>query len=102
MNNQFSTLSIACNALKEMGYTANFTGLESKQISIEEGKKKYNPEEVTINEYHRFEGESNPADTSILYAIEANDGRKGLLIDSYGAESSIEIDQFIKKVEINN
>jgi hypothetical protein len=102
MNNQFTTLSIACNALKEMGYVANFSALESIQISIEKGATKYKPEEVIINEYHRFEGESNPADTSIVYAIEAKDGTKGLLIDSYGADSSIPIDQFIKKVQINN
>lgn len=101
MNNQFSTLSIACNTLKDMGYTANFKALETNQITTEKGAKNYSPNEVKINEFHRFEGESNPADMSIVYAIEARDGNKGLLIDSYGAESSIAIDQFIKKVTIN-
>jgi len=101
-NNQFSTLSIACNTLKDMGYTANFKALASKKISTNVGAKEFSPEEVKINEFHRFEGESNPADTSIVYAIEAKDGTKGLLIDSYGADSSIAIDKFIKKVEINN
>ena len=76
--------------------------MASKKISTNVGAKEFSPEEVKINEFHRFEGESNPADTSIVYAIEAKDGTKGLLIDSYGADSSIAIDQFIKKVEINN
>jgi hypothetical protein len=49
--------------------------------------------------YFRFEGPSNPDDMSILYAIEANDGVKGTLVDAYGTYASPEVNQFILEVE---
>ena len=36
--------------------------------------KTYAPEDLTIIKTYRFEGESDPSDSSILYIIEANDG----------------------------
>jgi hypothetical protein len=36
---------------------------------------------------YRFEGDSNPDDSSIVYAISSNTGLKGTLVDAYGAYS---------------
>ena len=44
-------------------------------------------------------GESDPADSAIVYAIETKDGVKGILIDSYGAYRSDKISKFITEVE---
>src|SRR5262245_61748026 len=64
--------------------------------------KKYNPEDLTIVETYRFEGESNPEDMSIIYVIEANDGVVGYSLDVYGAESDQEegYDDFIRKLKV--
>ena len=35
--------------------------------------KFYNPEDLRILKTYRFEGDSNPSDSAILYVIEAND-----------------------------
>ena len=53
------------------------------------GKGKfYQPTELEIIKVFRFEGMSDPADTSIVYIIEANDGLTGYSLDAYGAYSN--------------
>jgi len=56
--------------------------------------KTYQPEELTILKTYRFEGESDPADSSILYVIEANeDHLTGYSIDAYGMYSNHESEE---------
>ena len=64
--------------------------------------KEYQPEDLKIIKTYRFEGDSNPADMSIIYLIEANDGLIGYSIDVYGADSDQEegYDDFIRQVEV--
>jgi len=68
--------------------------------------KVYQPEELTIIKTFRFEGDSDPADSSILYLIEGNDGLIGYSLDSYGAYSDHEdeegYDNFIRQVKVEN
>jgi hypothetical protein len=64
--------------------------------------KEYQPEDLKIIKTYRFEGDSNPADMSIIYLIEANDGLIGYSIDVYGADSDQAegYDDFIRQIEI--
>lgn len=65
--------------------------------------KIYQPEDLSIIKTYRFEGDSDPSDSSILYLIEANDGLIGYSIDAYGAYSNHEddgYDDYIKKVPV--
>jgi hypothetical protein len=68
--------------------------------------KNYNPEDLKIIKTYRFEGESNPSDSSILYIIEANDGLIGYSLDAYGMYSNHEdeegYDNFIRQLPIEN
>lgn len=66
--------------------------------------KIYNAEDLTIIKTYRFEGESDPADSCILYVIEANDGRIGYSLDAYGVYSNHDeqYDEFIKKVKVED
>ncbi len=68
------------------------------------GKKFYQPEDLTIIKTYRFEGESDPGDSSILYLIQANDQLIGYSLDTYGAESNNPegYDDFIKKIRMEN
>lgn len=101
MKPHYDTLSVAFNQLKDRGFKSNFEAISNKLLQEEESKQTYSPEEAKIVEIHRFEGSSNPADTSILYAIEIKDGTKGILLDAYGADSSAEVADFIKEVRID-
>ena len=66
--------------------------------------KLYNPEDLTIIKTYRFEGDSDPSDSSILYLIEANDGLVGYSIDAYGVYSNhddVNYDEFIRKINVS-
>jgi len=77
----YDTLSQAVNGLKERGYTIDFNLEENCLVCHED---KYDIEDFEITEMHRFEGDSNPSDESIIYAIESKDGKKGVLVSGYG------------------
>lgn len=86
--------------LEEQGYTDQYK-VEKGKLSDLTNNKKYKPKDVKAVNFYRFEGISNPDDTSILYAIETSDGRKGTLIDAYGLYSDDETGAFLQQVDIN-
>jgi hypothetical protein len=66
--------------------------------------KYYQPEDLKIIKTFRFEGESDPGDSSIVYVIEANDGLIGYSMDAYGAYSDHDeegYDDFIRKIPVD-
>jgi hypothetical protein len=68
------------------------------------GKGKfYQPEDLSIIKTYRFEGDSDPSDSSVIYVIEAKDGLIGYSMDAYGAYSNHEDDgddDFIRKINM--
>ena len=69
------------------------------------GKDKYyQPEDLVIVKTYRFEGDTNPDDSSILYLIHANDGLYGYSLDAYGVYSNHDndYDEFIKKLKVED
>lgn len=95
---EMKTLSSCVNALTRSGYETQFKVTKNglKSLTTE---KIYRPEDVKILSFYRFEGESDPADNSILYAIETADGEKGTLTDAYGIYNDTNVSTFIKEVE---
>lgn len=92
------TLVEVLNDLKDQGYSSDFNYSNGKLAALG-SKDTFSPEEVILKNEFRFEGESNPADSSILYAIETSDGTKGTLVDSYGAQSHTDLEEFLKKAD---
>lgn len=71
------------------------------------GKGKiYSPSDLKIIKTYRFEGNSDPSDSSIIYLIEANDGLVGYSLDAYGAYSNHDeeegYDEFIRKIPVED
>lgn len=65
--------------------------------------KFYQPHDLKIIKTFRFEGESDPSDSSILYVMEGNDGTLGYSVDAYGAFSNhddVDYDGFIVKIPV--
>ena len=88
------------NKLSADGYNQDFTVVDGRlQTFGHDSNKSYAPSEVTIVDFYRFEGESNPDDMSILYAIEASDGVKGTISAAYGVYADTDTDDFLKQVE---
>lgn len=84
--------------MAEKGYTDQFQAVEAG-LKCVENEKVYSPSEITVPNFFRFEGISDPDDMSILYVIETNDGRKGTLVDAYGLYADDNIGQFMVEVE---
>lgn len=93
----YGTLSQAINKLKEEGYIHDFNLLEER-LEIKAEKKQYGIDEFEVDKLLRFEGMSDPGDNSILYAITASDGKKGLLDDAYGVYAGQVSRDLIKKL----
>lgn len=97
-NNQYSTLAEASSELKNRGFNANLKVNENEKL-VDSNGNQFNPAQVTLVEFHRFEGMSNPADSTIIYALEIESGEKGTVIDSFGADGSEATSEFMKKVK---
>lgn len=96
---EMNTLAMVVNKAVLNGYTEQFKVGSRGFHGAEEGSKAYLPEEICICNFYRFEGESDPADNSILYVIETNDGRKGTLVDAYGPYADAKVTEFMQQVE---
>ncbi len=92
------SLSSCLEKMIEEGFTDDFKALPEGLQSLRTDRI-YQPGDVRIVNFYRFEGASNPDDMSILYAIEAKDGIKGTLVDAYGAYADTDVNSFILEVE---
>ncbi len=83
------------------GYTSSFK-CQNKNLQELSSKTAYAPNQIFIKRTHRFEGLSNPSDMSILYVIETEDGKKGLVTANYGSDSDTDLDEFFKRIPAEN
>ncbi len=95
----YETLSEALNDLAKRGYTHNFN-IECDSIKCASLELKLNPDDFEITEFYRFEGDSNPDDQEIVYAIESKDGIKGTLVNAYGIYSDEISGEMVKKLKV--
>ncbi|MFZ4263726.1 phosphoribosylpyrophosphate synthetase [Sphingobacterium sp. HJSM2_6] len=84
----YDTLSEAVNDLQRLGYVTDFLINEDGScIYCSGGNIELSPDEFEIDLIYRFEGMTDPADESILFAISSKDNLiKGLVINSFGAD----------------
>lgn len=79
-----TTLSEILDKLKSEGYTVDFN-LKSNYLECAENSLQVHPEDFVVDRVFRFEGDSNPEDEAIVYAISSEKhGLKGVLVNSYG------------------
>jgi hypothetical protein len=80
----YETLVDATNDLYKRGYTANLS-LEGDTIDDKEQDIHMAADDFEIDEFYRFEGQSNPSDMSIVYGISSPKYKlKGVLVNAYG------------------
>lgn len=96
----FDTMVEALNDLNKRGYTGN---LKLRTDYLEESEKNLvlYPQNFKVVECYRFEGMTDPADNSVIYAIESNTGDfKGVLVNAYGVYTDDASSELIKKLDI--
>ncbi len=102
VQNEMVTLSAVLEKLRKQRFDHEFK-MEDECFTTEIGGK-YSPEDLTIIKTYRFEGDSDPADSSVLYVIEAKDGLIGYVLDVYGAESNHDaaFDDFVRQIPMKD
>ena len=94
------SLANCLNRMISDGYTEDFKVTEAGLEALKEHVN-YEPAQVEVVNFFRFEGESDPDDNAILYVIETSDGKKGTLIDAYGIYNDPMVSGFMKNVEVH-
>ncbi|MFT4761222.1 MAG: hypothetical protein ACI9XO_003964 [Paraglaciecola sp.] len=94
----FDTLVEALNDLKIKGYTHNFEIQKDGVFCIDE-KKKFLPSGFTVEKTFRFEGMTNPDDSSILYAVKTNCGIKGAFVENYSIHATTLTQEMSEKLQ---
>lgn len=98
--NTYVSLSQTMNELRGEGYVEDFN-LQQNCLECRNGRFKVFADEFKIDKYYRFEGDSNPSDQAILYAISSDrHGLKGILVNAYGIYSEAVTDEMLQKLDI--
>jgi hypothetical protein len=97
--NPHSTLIVGIEELRKEGFTHDFNQCEY-HLECKKLKKIFKPANLTITHAYRFEGMSSAGDNSVLYAIKADDGTKGILIDAYGVYANAISPEMIEKFRV--
>lgn len=92
----YGTITEAINAFKKDGFEIDFN-LEQNCISCHEGK--FQAEDFEIVKIYRYEGDTDPADEAIVYAIESKNGLKGILVAGFGASSDSASSSILSKLQ---
>ena len=80
----YDTVVEAINGLKSRGYSVDFN-LDADKIICTNNIHCLKADEFEIVETHRFEGDTNPSDEDVVYAIESKDKKiKGILTSAFG------------------
>ena len=99
--NQFETMVEALTSLNKQGYSRSFKLHQGKAICLET-KEEISPEDMTIVEFHRFEGDTDPGDMAVIYVVECENGVNGCLIDAYGSYADREMSEFLQNVKVGS
>lgn len=84
MKKDFGTVSQTIEGLKKEGYTMDFN-VNQECVTCHKTNTVLSPDEFEIDAVYRFEGESNPDDEAVVYAISSPKfGVKGILVNAYG------------------
>ena len=106
----YDTVTEALKDLKLRGFTIDFN-IAFDKIMCSDNKVCLNPDEFEIVEVFRFEGDTNPSDEDVVYAIESKDARpdgsfgrgkiKGTITSAYGMYAETASADMIKKLSMH-
>ena len=96
------SLTETINELRKQGYLEDFN-LQQNCLECRNGHFKVFADEFKVDKFYRFEGETNPSDEAILYAISSDKHRiKGILVNAFGIYSEPIADEMLEKLKMPN
>ena len=102
-NINYDTVTEAVNGLRCRGFTVDFNLAENCLVCNDatSASSVFDVNDFEIVEFYRFEGNSDPADEAVVYAIQSNTGIKGVLVNGYGISADPMSDEMAKKLSIH-
>ncbi len=96
----YDTVTEAMADLKKLGYTTDFSILSEEECLIcHLTSTVLSPDDFEIDQFFRFEGDSDPGDQMIVYAISSNkNDLKGLVVSAYGIYAENATSAIVKKL----
>ena len=88
----YASVSKALDELNENGFNYDF--------NLNEGDIVKNPHQYEIVHIYRYEGNSNPDDSAIVFGIKSKSGKKGVFVAGFSANSTNETAQALIKIDI--
>jgi hypothetical protein len=84
METNYGTLSETINALRKEGYLLDFN-LQTDCVVCHNNEHHLSAEDFEIDAVFRFDGQTDPDDEAIVYAISSKkQNAKGVLVNGYG------------------
>lgn len=97
----YDTVTEAVSELKKRGFSIDFN-IAFDKIICTDNKICLHPDEFEIVEAYRFEGDSNPDDEDVVYAVEAKDGSlKGVITSAFGMYADAVSNKIIQKLSMH-
>jgi len=96
----FETMSECLDALKREGYVNDFN-LHPEWIECTPLNLRFRADQFHVDYVFRFEENTNPDDSAVVFAISAASGIKGTLVDAYGVYAEVISPQMVQKLTID-
>lgn len=90
----YTTVLEALDDLKEKGFEHDFN-LHTESI-------KENSNEFKVVHVYRYEGDSDPDEESVVYGIISTEGKKGVFVSGFSANSDAEAVNILEKLYIES
>ncbi|MCC7050208.1 MAG: hemerythrin domain-containing protein [Bacteroidia bacterium] len=103
VQNTYSTSVEAINDLQLRGYTHEFILDDERECVVcHQHSVTLSPDDFKIDFYYRFDGQTNPDDETIIYAISSHKHNvKGLIINAFGVYADGRVNRLIEMLRIN-
>ncbi len=100
--NHFTTLTEAMQDLQKRGYTEDLAPAGEFLKVTSHDDLKLRSDEFMVDEFHRFEGTSDPGDEMTLYAISCKNGMKGVFVAAQGTYSNEASPELMAKFNVSD
>ena len=98
---QYDTVVAALNDLKQRGFTLDFNIAFDKLI-CRQNDACLNPSQFEITEVYRFEGDTNPGDEEVVYAVASKEGSlRGVIHSAYGTYADSISTEMLRKLSMH-
>jgi len=93
----YATVSEAITALGKRGFTRDFN---LKENCIVCHPHEFTHDQFNVVDVYRYEGNTDPADESTVYAIESHNGLKGILVTGRGMNMERTTEDILRKLNM--